>query len=143
MKASVPQENEEMFFTVYNDSGEEIECEVLYTFEDPLTGKNYVVFTDNLQDEDGSTKVYANQFDPENRDDSLLPIKDERIWKIIEDMLAQLQEEYMEEEGDEEDPEAELRKTIEDLCATMPHLKDTFEALLSDPKIEDDSGEEL
>ena len=141
MKAIIPQENEEMFFTVYNDSGEEVECEVLFTFEYPLTGKNYVVFTDNLQDEDGSTKVYANQFDPENSEAYLQPIEDEHIWKIIEDTLTQLQEEYAREDGNEEDPEAEFSKTIEELCATTPHLKDIFDALLSDPQVKDDSGE--
>lgn len=141
MKTNIPQENEEMFFTVYNDAGEAVECEILFTFEDPLTGKNYLVFTDNLQDEDGSTKVYTNQFNPENSEASLLPIEDERIWKIIEETLVQLQEEYAEDDLSAEDPETELRKTIEELSTTMPHLKDTFEALLSDPQIEDDSGE--
>ena len=79
MKTNIPQENEEMFFTICNDTGEEVECEILFTFEDPVTEKNYVVFTDNLQDKDGNTKVYANQFDPENSEAPLLPIEDERI----------------------------------------------------------------
>ncbi len=132
MEPYIDLEREDMFFTVYNDAGEAVECEILFTFEDPLTGKNYLVFTDNLQDEDGSTKVYANQFDPENSEASLLPIEDERIWKIIEETLVQLQEEYVEDENEAEDPEDELRKTIDELSTMMPHLKDTFAALLPD-----------
>lgn len=132
MEPYIDLEREDMFFTICNDAGEEVECEILFTFEDPLTGKNYVVFTDNLQDEDGSTKVYANQFDPENSEAPLLPIEDERIWKTIEQMLIQLQEEYAEDEDDAEDPEDELRKTIDELSTMMPHLRDTFAALLPD-----------
>lgn len=101
MNAHTPQNNEEMFFTVCNDEGIEKECEVLFTFEDPLTGKNYLVFTDNLQDEDGSTRVYANEFDPNSSDSPLLPIEDERIWKLIEQTLIQLQEEYAEDDTEE------------------------------------------
>ena len=141
MKTNIPQENEEMFFTICNDAGEEVECEILFTYKDPLTRKNYVVFTDNLQDEDGRTKVYANQFDPENSEAPLLPIEDERIWKTIEQMLIQLQEEYAEDEDDAEDPEDELRKTIEELSTMMPHLKDAFAALLHDTQENDDSDE--
>lgn len=141
MEPYINLEREDMFFTVYNDAGEAVECEILFTFEDPLTGKNYLVFTDNLQDEDGSTKVYANQFDPENSEASLLPIEDERIWKIIEETLVQLQEEYVEDENATEDPEDELRKTIDELCTMMPHLKDTFAALLPDAQEDDDSDE--
>ena len=141
MEPYIDLEREDMFFTVYNDVGEAVECEILFTFEDPLTGKNYLVFTDNLQDEDGSTKVYANQFDPENSEASLLPIEDERIWKIIEETLVQLQEEYVEDENEAEDPEDELRKTIDELSTMLPHLKDTFAALLPNTQEDDDSDE--
>ena len=53
---------EEMFtFIVTDDNGEEVECQVLFTFESEETGKNYIVFTDGeIDEEDGCTKVYAN-----------------------------------------------------------------------------------
>jgi hypothetical protein len=85
--------------------------------------------------------VYANQFDPENSETSLVPIEDERIWKIIEETLIQLQEEYAEGDLNAEDPETELRKTIEELSTMMPHLKDTFAALMPDTQEADDSDE--
>ena len=32
-------------FTVLNDEGKEVECEVLFTFESEETHKNYLVYT--------------------------------------------------------------------------------------------------
>lgn len=102
MKSHIDQDNEEMFFTVQNNDGEEVECEILFTFEDQQTGKNYVVYTDHLRDEEGNNKVYANEFDPNNSEMSLLPIEEERIWKVTEQRLAAFQEEYAEEDAEEE-----------------------------------------
>ena len=44
-------------FTVMNDKGEEVTCEVLFTFESEETKKNYIVYTDNTTDDDGNVKV--------------------------------------------------------------------------------------
>ena len=52
--------NEKMSFKVIDEKGNEIECEVLFTFESDETGKNYIVYTDNTTDDLGNTKVYAS-----------------------------------------------------------------------------------
>ena len=48
---------------VKNENGNEIECDVLFTFDSEDTNKSYIVYTDNTKDELGNTKVYANTFD--------------------------------------------------------------------------------
>ena len=53
---------ERMTFNITNDEGQEVECEVLFTFESDETGKNYMVYTDNTVDEEGNTKVYASVY---------------------------------------------------------------------------------
>lgn len=102
-KGEIIMDNEEMRFTVVNDKGKEIECEVLFTFESEETGKSYIVYTDDTLGEDGSTKVYASIFDPEseNEESKLIPIETNEEWTIIETILEQLQEEALED--DEED----------------------------------------
>ena len=35
---------ERMTFNITNDEGQEVECEVLFTFESDETGKNYMVY---------------------------------------------------------------------------------------------------
>lgn len=86
-------ERENMTFTVINDEGKEVECEVLFTFESEETGKNYIVYTDNTFDEDGNTKVFASIYDPDLDESKLLPIETEKEWKIIEVILEELQAE--------------------------------------------------
>ena len=44
---------------IKNDKDENIECDVLFTFDNNETGKSYIVYTDNTMDELGNTKVYA------------------------------------------------------------------------------------
>lgn len=80
-------------FTVMNDEGKEVECEVLFTFESEETKKNYIVYTDNTTDKDGNVKVYASVYDPKGENTELLPIETEREWKIIETILESIQEE--------------------------------------------------
>lgn len=79
-------------FTVLNGEGMKVECDVLFTFESEETHKNYIVYTDNSVDVDGSTKVYASTFDPEGNDTALKPIENDKEWKVIETILAEIQE---------------------------------------------------
>ena len=83
---------ENWFFTVCDDHGVESQCEVLFTFEDTESKNNYIVYTDHTTDEEGHVRVYANQLDPECMDSNLLPITDDRIWDVIENILNQFRE---------------------------------------------------
>jgi uncharacterized protein YrzB (UPF0473 family) len=85
--------DETMTFKVINDEGKEVECEVLFTFDSDETKKSYIVYTDNTTDKDGSTKVYASVYKPEDENTELLPIETDREWKIIETILESIQEE--------------------------------------------------
>lgn len=89
----IMSEEKKNTFTVLNDEGKEIECEVLFTFESEETHKNYLVYTDNTVDENGNIKVYASIFDPTKDTSDLLPIETEREWKIIETILEEIQKE--------------------------------------------------
>ena len=65
-------------FTIVNDEGKEIECEILFTFDSDETKKSYIVYTDNTLDEEGSTKVYASVYDPTGQNPALMPIETEK-----------------------------------------------------------------
>ena len=79
-------------FTIVNDEGKEIECEILFTFDSDETKKSYIVYTDNTLDEEGSTKVYASVYDPTGQNPSLMPIETEKEWLVIENILSSVQE---------------------------------------------------
>lgn len=80
-------------FTVVNDEGKEITCNVLFTFDSEETGKSYIVYTDNSVDSEGNTQVFASIFDPTTKSTKLEPIETEKEWKVIETILETLQEE--------------------------------------------------
>ena len=85
-------EEKKGIFTIVNEKGEEIECEILFTFDSDETKKSYIVYTDNTTDEDGSIRVYASVFDPTGTNPDVLPIETEKEWLVIENILAAVQE---------------------------------------------------
>lgn len=86
-------------FNVIDKDGNEIECEVLFTFESEETKKNYIVYTDNTKDNKGNIRVFASIYDPNDDNSELLPIKSEKEWKIIETILESIQEENNKDNG--------------------------------------------
>ena len=80
-------------FTVMDENGKEVTCEVLFTFDSEETKKNYIVYTDNTTDEEGNVRVYASTFDPNSENTELKPIETDREWKIVETILDSIQEE--------------------------------------------------
>ncbi|MGN1311451.1 MAG: DUF1292 domain-containing protein [Bacilli bacterium] len=85
--------NKENTFKVIDKDGNEIEFEILFTFESDETNKNYMVYTDNTKDSEGNTKVYASVFKPDAEPLELLPVETEREWRIIETIIESITEE--------------------------------------------------
>lgn len=77
-------------FMMVNDEGKEVRYEILFTYENEKTKKNYMAYTDNTQDDDGNTKVYASIYNPEEENPVLLPIETDEEWKLIEAILTSL-----------------------------------------------------
>ena len=44
-------------FTITNEEGKELECEVLFTFDSDEFKKSYIVFTDGTLDDNGNIKL--------------------------------------------------------------------------------------
>jgi len=88
-------------FTIKNEAGVELECEVLFTFDNEDNKKSYLVFTDNTTDEKGNVKVYANTYDPTGKSGDLGVIETEKEWQIIEKLLSSLQEKMGNNDGQE------------------------------------------
>lgn len=61
-------------------------------FEDDLSGKNYVIYTDNSVNETGNYNIFAASYDPEQEEEQILihAIETEAEWQRIELMLQKL-----------------------------------------------------
>ena len=85
---------------VTNDRGEEVVCDILFTFDSEETGKSYIVYTDNTKDENGKVRVFASIYNPNDPKTILEDIKTDKEWKIIETILDTLQEELNTPKGE-------------------------------------------
>lgn len=66
---------------VVNDSGEEIEMEILFTFESDDYARQYVLYIDP---EDESGEVFASAYTEEGE---LIEINDDKEWEMIEEVF--------------------------------------------------------
>ena len=95
------KEEKKGVITLVNDKGEEVECEILFTFDSDETKKSYIVYTDNSLDDNGSTKVFASVYDPTGQNPTLMPIETEKEWLVIENILSSVQQK-IEQSSEEE-----------------------------------------
>lgn len=77
-------------FKYIDENGREIECDILFTFDLKKTGKNYIIFTDNTVNEDGSIRTYARTYEPNKEICDLGNIETEEEWKMVEAILSSL-----------------------------------------------------
>ncbi len=87
-----------MAFKVSNENGDIIDCEILFTFENTKTAKNYIVYTDHTTDQDGKMHVFAAIYDPNQSEGQLQPIETEEEWGIIQHLLENAEEHLLNEE---------------------------------------------
>ena len=92
---------EVMTFTGTDAEGNNVEYEVLLTFDSEETKKSYMIYTDNTLDEEGNTKVYASIYVPnEDLENTVLsPIETDKEWSMIEAIIEEIQSENV---GDDE-----------------------------------------
>lgn len=77
-------------FTVIGENGEETVCEILFTYHDDDTNKDYIVYTDNSIDNEGNTRVFASIFNPNEKNLVLYPIETDEEWSMIERALKSI-----------------------------------------------------
>lgn len=122
-------ENNEMTFKILNDEGKEVECEILFTFDNTETEKSYIVYTDNTLDEEGNTSVYASVLGVDEEDNMmLLPIETEEEWDVVDYYLEKLQEEANREDEENEEKLVETEELIARLDEEIARLEAEIEA---------------
>lgn len=84
-------------FTMTNDKGETLECEVVLTIDSEEFGCSYIVYTDHTMDENGNIKTYASIYDPTGKSLDLKPVTTDAEWDMIESVLASAQKQVLKE----------------------------------------------
>ena len=83
--------DEKKFLKIVDIEGKEVEYEILSAFKLEKTDKNYIVYTDNNKDEEGSLNIYASIYYPKNN--KLDSIETEEEWHEVERRLRNMQQE--------------------------------------------------
>lgn len=83
--------------TAIGESGEIIDCDVLFTFKNTALNRCYIVYTENTTDENGDTEVFASIFYPDDKTLTLHPIETEEEWALLESKLREFERKRREE----------------------------------------------
>ena len=75
---------------VINKNGQDIECDVLFTFDSEDTGKAYIGYTDNSIAANGRKNIYVSAFDPILGTGSLEDITDEKELAMVREVLEEI-----------------------------------------------------
>lgn len=80
-------ENEKI---VVNKHGEEVECDILFTFDSEDTKKTYVGYSDHSIGANGRKNIYVSAFDPILGMDLLEDITDEKELAMVREVLKEI-----------------------------------------------------
>ena len=79
--------------TLPDDDGNEKDYRIIVSFDTVETGNEYIVYTDDILDDEGFIKVKAGIYNNEDGIQHLFPVKDEEEWKLIGDILSKIEKE--------------------------------------------------
>ncbi|MBQ8132378.1 MAG: DUF1292 domain-containing protein [Bacilli bacterium] len=77
---------------IIQKDGKEVECEVIFTFESPDTGKAYIGYTDHSIGEDGKKTIYVSSYDPVLGTGRLEDLTDKREIEMVDKALKMMKD---------------------------------------------------
>lgn len=72
---------------VKDEHGNEMEMEIVFTFDDEARNKKYVIFRNPKEDDD---EVFASAYDDAG---NLFPIETQEEWEMVEEVIGAFQDE--------------------------------------------------
>ena len=77
---------------IIQKDGKEVECEVIFTFESPDTGKAYIGYTDHSIGEDVKKTIYVSSYDPVLGTGRLEDLTDKREIEMVDKALKMMKD---------------------------------------------------
>ena len=124
-------ENEKQLIFI-DEKGNEVLCNILFTFDSEEFKKSYVLFSPvDSEDESGQIEVAAAAYVPgeDGAVGELFAIETDEEWELVEDMLSHFDEEFGDEcecdecHCEECDDECECEEDDEEECCCCNHEK--------------------
>ena len=73
-----------------NKNGQEIECDILFTFDCDELSKTYIGYTDNTKNEKGEDNIYVSSIDILGDHSKLNDVTTQEEWDMINDVMKEL-----------------------------------------------------
>ena len=73
-----------------NKNGQEIECDILFTFDCDELSKTYIGYTDNTKNEKGEENIYVSSIDILGDHSKLNDVTTQEEWDMINDVMKEL-----------------------------------------------------
>ncbi|MCR4595023.1 MAG: DUF1292 domain-containing protein [Clostridiales bacterium] len=82
-------ENTDGKFVIETEDGQNIECQLLFSYDSPKFKKTYIVYTDGAEDENGDLKFYASvvEEDINGEDTAFSAVNSPEEWEEIDEKL--------------------------------------------------------
>ena len=75
-------------------NGQEVECDILFTFDSKDTGKAYIGYTDNTFNSEGKKNIYVSSFDPILGVNTLEEITDKNELEMVNEVINEIVKNY-------------------------------------------------
>ncbi len=73
-----------------NLNGQDVSCDILFSFVCNETGKGYIAYTNHEKDENNQEIVYVNVYDPVIGTSALGEISDQKEWDLINAIIEKI-----------------------------------------------------
>ncbi len=80
--------NKKEVFIIKDENDNDIECELLFSFKDEKTNRDFIVFT-SKKDEDGDDIISAGILKPDGQDFELTLVSDDKDWDLVDEKLKE------------------------------------------------------
>lgn len=93
---------DENLITILDENGNEVLCEILFTFDSDEFNRSYILYVPvETKDDDDEVEVLCSAYIPKEDGSvgQLLPVEDDKEWEMVEEVFNT----YMDSNFDEED----------------------------------------
>ena len=81
---------DDLHFTLKDDDGNEIKCDILYEAVDEINQKAYIAYTDYVKDENDKYRIIISELINDNESYRIIPIYDEDVHNSILNQVNQM-----------------------------------------------------
>ena len=118
MIIELTENNDQVTFKAANEKGEMVEYDVICTFTDERSNKEFIIYTDDSLDQEGNKRIFASLYQTEQDGMILTALETDEDWATVQAVIQKIKEENGIDDNDEVDVDDDIID-IEELSKIM------------------------